>query len=237
MEREQRIKALEWFAIFANADLDSIAGEDRRSLCEHAKLYLWPQEARSLVGDVVSEARNRKLAAIMSWATRKLPRVDSAEFWEIITALQPLVREELTRFIASITTTRTGRPASGYPFSLRAKETVIFELRWGGRQLFALSQLVVTPDQGDYLRVHLWQLLEGFPGYSIRLCRHCKKFFFNPTQRNKVFCSNACGKRSSAARYRRENPDKVRDYQRLLMSDRYWEKKGEPRVITKARKR
>jgi hypothetical protein len=186
---------------------------------------------------VVSEALNRKLAAVMSWATRKLPRVDSAEFWETITALQPVVREELTRFIGSITTTRTGRPASGYPFILRAEEKVMFEFRWGGRRPFALAQLVITPDQGDYLRIHLWQLLEGFPGYSIRLCLHCKKFFFNPTQRYKVFCSNACGKRSHAAKYRRENPDKVRNYQRLLMSDRYWEKKGEPRVITKARKR
>jgi hypothetical protein len=64
---------------------------------------------------------------------------------------------------------------------------------------------------------------------SIKQCRRCERFFYEPRRSIARFCSARCRARDArlrAERYRKEHPDAYREYQRRLMAKRRREKKA-----------
>jgi hypothetical protein len=58
---------------------------------------------------------------------------------------------------------------------------------------------------------------------TIKQCRQCKDFFYEPRRSRARLCSGTCRARDARARaqrYREQHPDEYRDYQRELMAKR-----------------
>src|SRR5262245_5806720 len=67
------------------------------------------------------------------------------------------------------------------------------------------------------------------PFTSIKQCRQCKRFFYEPRRSIARFCSARCRERDArqrAEQYRSEHRDEYREYQRRLMARRRREKKA-----------
>jgi hypothetical protein len=101
---------------------------------------------------------------------------------------------------------------------------------------FAVKNLPATKDQRRYVWLKILMLLDGLPQHAVRECPGCRKFFLNPTKREKRFCGNRCMWRVSTAEYRKTDKEKYNEYQKGLMTDKRREKAGLPRKRTKARK-
>jgi hypothetical protein len=81
-------------------------------------------------------------------------------------------------------------------------------------------------EESLYAQLLIAMQVEAFT--SIKQCRQCERFFYEPRRSTARFCSARCRARDArqrAERYRREHQDEYREYQRRLMAKRRREKK------------
>jgi hypothetical protein len=82
-------------------------------------------------------------------------------------------------------------------------------------------------EESLYAQLATAMTVEAFT--SIKQCRQCERFFYEPRRSIARFCSARCRVRDAkqrAERYRLEHQDEYREYQRRLMAKRRREKKA-----------
>ena len=72
----------------------------------------------------------------------------------------------------------------------------------------------------ELLFAHILFSLEAAPRTSFRRCEACRHYFFEPTRRPVVYCSQRCRDRARVGRYRERNRERYLAYQRSLMAER-----------------
>jgi hypothetical protein len=93
-------------------------------------------------------------------------------------------------------------------------------MNWDTEKYY-LSLLPLTDSHEDYIRLTLFQLLDGLSRATINKCPICKKYFLNTTLRKKRFCSPKCIWRFNAKKRRETDPEAYKKYQKELMQDKY----------------
>jgi hypothetical protein len=81
----------------------------------------------------------------------------------------------------------------------------------------------------ETLYAELATAMTGVPFTTIKQCRQCKRFFYEPRRSTARLCSAPCralDARARAERYREEHKDEYRAYQRRLMAKRRRENKA-----------
>jgi hypothetical protein len=70
---------------------------------------------------------------------------------------------------------------------------------------------------------HMKNLCDGLSFNTVCRCEYdeCGRFFYNPTNKRKRFCSTKCNWRFNARKRREENPERYREKQREIMRERY----------------
>jgi hypothetical protein len=84
-----------------------------------------------------------------------------------------------------------------------------------------------TFEESLYAELLMAMQVEAFT--SIKQCRQCERFFYEPRRSTARFCSARCRARDArqrAGRYRQEHQEEYREYQRRLMAKRRREKKA-----------
>jgi len=211
----EKQKALQWFVDFANLNLETISPGDRAKLLVESGEYLFPQEEVSEWNNSVLPLSRREREGV-AWAF-KIPDKESNEYWSIILHLHKVVLAQFLELIVSAPHIKK----DGY-------ETMAVRIVWGNKTPFSLSFFPITENQEEYVRFKIFRLLEGFPGHAIRKCPGCQRFLFNPTRREKAFCSPQCMWRVIAGKRRKElkekHPKKYKAYlkkQSEIMRQRY----------------
>jgi hypothetical protein len=220
-------EALQWFVDFANLDLQAIKPGDKAKLLVEATEHLWPLEELKEYQSVspglpLPAAIERQLPWIV-----KAPSRESAEYWTAVLRSQAAVRKTFVQYILP-----TGQP-SPENVEAKAKPAVVQVVRghdevlwWvakGYKVPYTVKLLPVAKGQDDYLPLKIFMLLDGLPQHAIRRCPGCNRFFFNPANREKRFCSERCMRRICTAEYRQTHKQAYNGYQKDLMKDRYRE--------------
>jgi hypothetical protein len=233
MEKDQR-EALQWFVEFANMDLNGLKLGDKAKLLVESTEHLFP--AKHLQAFPPSELFARK----MQWAVKAPPQGDSEEYWSLIPQLQVVVREELRQLTEGYGFQEI--PGATYdhaeiiPHYKMWADTVIF-CSEANPDRFSFT-LIPGKTQGDYIRFKLNLLLNGLPRSALNRClapirkKLCGKYFINLSRRKKRFCSLQCLWRFNTIKRREADPEAYREYQKVLMRDRRWEKVGQRRRRT-----
>jgi len=205
---------LQWFVDFANMDLDTIKLGDKAKLLVESEEYLSPLK------EISGKPLLSKKALGIAWPF-EIPDKESAEYWALLLHLQKVVREHLQSFLPS-----------GTLIIAHHYERMDVKVTCGPKQPFRITFFPITETQDGYIRFKILRLLEGFPCHAIRKCPGCEKFFFNPTRREKTFCSPKCMWKVIAGKRRKElkekHPQKYKAYlkkQREIMSRKYEEKR------------
>ena len=237
MEKDQR-EALEWFVEFANLDLSGLKPGDKAKLLFESAEHLFP--FKHLQAFPSSELVERK----MQWAVQEPPQRDSQQYWSLILQLQSVVREELRQLTEGYQFQETPGGRSDHreivPHYKLWADTVIF-CSEASPDRFSFT-LIPGKKQEDYIRFKLNLLLNGLPRSALNRCRApirkklCGKYFVNLSRRKKRFCSPQCLWRFNTIKRREADPEAYREYQKLLMRDRRWEKVGQRRRRTTKRK-
>lgn len=223
--KKENIEALQWFVDFANLDLITIKPGDRAKLLVEAKERLWPviemkefQRGLALSLDIESSP--------MAWAL-DIPPEKSQKYWIAILQSQEEILKVFREYVLSVT---------NYGVVISGRNEMTWWAGRGNKSPYTMKFLPLTESQGEYLRLKIFMLLDGFQDHAIRLCPGCEKFFFNPTNREKRFCGTRCMWRISTAERRQADREGYNEYQKGLMQDRYREKKGLPRKTTHSKK-
>jgi hypothetical protein len=201
MKEPERIKILQWFTGFANQDLEQIEPGDRAKLLVESD-RLWP------IRELKEYGRHgplpKELLADFSWAL-ELPSKKSSEYWNAIVAAQKGIRELFASFL-QVTSHRSpevaSAPSNSPTIIRRGHDEVLWWVGKGPGVPYMLTILPVTKSQQDYLQLRVLRLLEGFNQHAISRCPACKKWFFNPTDRDKRFCGNRCIWKTNTAKRR-----------------------------------
>jgi len=237
---DKKNETLAWLVEFANMNLDEIKPGDKAKLLVESKEYLFPHQEKTdfqgasnkkgagILAKVMSEMgfefelpEFREARIEMKWAFED-PAIDSVEYWKKIIQLQHVVK--------SVLSILSDPPHANMvlPYKIQA----LGMLQWGPeKQPFRTTYFPLTGTQADYIILKLIRLLDGLPSHSIRLCPGCGKYFFNPSLRNKNFCSPRCMWKVGAQKKRetlKGHPQKYEAYlkkQRMIMKKRYEEKK------------
>jgi hypothetical protein len=114
---------------------------------------------------------------------------------------------------------------------LNARARGVFKRwRWARGTGRAFSDIVTKNESfEESLYAQLGMALTLEPFTTIKQCRQCEQFFYEPRRSRARFCSAPCrvlNAKMRAGRYRQAHPDEYRDYQRRLMAKRRQEKKG-----------
>ncbi len=80
-----------------------------------------------------------------------------------------------------------------------------------------------TASFSELLYASLIMALQKVRFENIRMCADadCGRFFLEPSRRRTRYCSKRCRDRVMVRRYRERNPERYREYQRILMRRRY----------------
>jgi hypothetical protein len=247
MEKERQ-EALEWFVQFANMNLNELRPGDKAKLRVESEEYLFPakEELKSVVkgGPYLPQNMPESLkkrfeisAGETSWGFKEPPQRDSEEYWSTILHLQDVVRRVLYLFSEKALV-----PGKGFDYAVQTGEkawveTVIVRSEWNYEK-FIFSLIPLGRSHDHYIRIKLNLLLNGLSRSNLQRCLapKCNKYFINISLRKKRFCSSRCMWRFNSAKRRDANREDYREYQRVLMRDRYREKKGLQRKKTKSRK-
>ena len=221
---KERVKALEWFVELTNIDLDKLSPGDRAKFLVECEEYLFTTGLR---GD--------KRAYIDQEVVLPAPKVrqlfgpsDSPVFWRNIKKLQIILRKEIKNFLPVKDIEDPSLAANFFIFRWRGELDIIFN-----RRRKSPNSLLFVPLAGnhrDFVFIKFFILLQGLPPSAIKKCLECKKYFVNPTWKEKQFCSPKCMWRFNATEWRKElkkNPKKHQAYlkkQREIMNKRYEEK-------------
>ena len=205
MKEEKNAQLLQWLVDFANLDLERIGAGDKAKLLVESD-YLWPSEELNAYDRLGPHA---PLPKQFSWAL-KIPAKESPQYWSAIVAAQKFVRD----LFASTHIQVTAHPSSevaGAPslaIVLRGRDDFLWWMGKGPGFPYTLKFLPVTQSQSDYLRLKILSLLVGFNQHAIKRCLGCNRWFFNPTNRAKRFCSNRCIWRTNTAKRRKVQKQK-----------------------------
>jgi hypothetical protein len=238
----KNIEALQWFVDFANLDLENIKPGDRAKLlveAEEYQEYLWP--VKELREYQWPSPLSKEHLGRLAWGL-EVPPKESPEYWTAVLQAHEAVRAFFLQFLiptvhpspeVSVSSSDKSFPA----IQIRGFDRILWWVGKGYKFSYKVKILPVAESQKDYLWLKIIMLLDGLPQHAIRVCPGCKKFFFNPTNREKRFCGEKCMRRISTVEYREKHNKKYKDYQNVLMKDRYREMMGHKRLKTKARKR
>jgi hypothetical protein len=212
----ERIKALEWFAQFANMDLAELSPGDRAKFLVDCEEYLFQSGLKKdyyKSGGITPPLKIQRLFG----------SPDSPVFWRNIRKLQIVLRKEIKWFLY-----QPSKYGHLMAFPWKGKLQINF---W--REQKSPCRLIFIPFAGnhrDLLFIRLFTLLEGLPPFTIRKCLICEKYFINASWKEKNFCSTRCMWRFNARKWREElkkDPKKRQAYlkkQREIMNKRYEEK-------------
>jgi len=211
MEKQE---ALQWFIDFANMDLETIKPGDKAKLLVESEEYLSPKGEIDELNKPIPVSK--KELGPMAWAL-EIPDKESEMYWPMILRLQRIVQKHLLSFM----------PSAGYIES-KGYQMIAVRISWGKKLPFAITYRPITESQDEYVRFKIFRLLEGFSGHALRRCPGCERFFFNPTRKEKKFCSPKCMWKVIAGKRRKElkekHPKKYKAYlkkQRETMRQRY----------------
>jgi len=215
MEKERQ-EALEWFTNFSNINLQEIKPGDKAKLLIESEEYLYPkkeleqlQKWPSSGSRVLDMPLSSKQAQRVAWALPgNIPPRDSKKYWSMILHVQEAVRKLFERFIPSAPM-----------ITARGSDEIHYLISWGREQPFTITYFPITKNQDDYVCFKILELLRGLPSHAIRKCPGCKKFFFNPTGREKNFCSPRCMWKVNATKRRDADKEGYRKYHREYMTD------------------
>lgn len=234
---KQREEALKWFVQFANMDLEEIKPGDKAKLLVESEEYLFPNKeveefkriiTKGIPAHIAQEMMSGNSMTLLKsslgkvgWAFDK----DSPEHWTKILQLQSPVKRVL-QLISEF------HLHDGSSEALPWTTTVTGVFQWGhGKQPFTLNYLPITGTQDDYIELKLFRFLDGLPSHAIRLCPGCEKYFFNPSLRDKNFCSPRCMWRINTEQRRKDlkekHPQKYKAYlkkQKEIMRQKYEKK-------------
>lgn len=216
--KQQNAEILKWFVEFANLSLKPIAPGDRAKLLVESDC-LWPRQELNGYGRPIPVSG--KALSDFSWAL-KIAGKESPKYWSAIVTAQNAVRR-LFAFLQITARSSTGAPSTAAAIVLRGHDEVLWRVGKGPGIPYTLELLPVTKSQEDYLRLKILRLLEGFSQHAIRVCPGCKRFFFNPTNREKRFCSERCMRRVVTREYRESHKEAYNGHQAKLMKKRYRE--------------
>lgn len=251
MEKDRQ-EALEWFVQFALLDLKDLKPGDRAKLEVEVSEYSCPnQEELETATKVVPYLKDQEIKEYLKkrpWELKK----DSPDFWPQVTRLQVLVRAVLKSMKKDLIDEILPGGTIVPPW-LHVEEE--YPTIWEGKVWYVLTtihnkmSLIMWPSVwslDNYVRLKIFSLLKGLPITTLSICRSCKKYFINPTLRDKKFCSPRCMWRFNAKKGREElkgkHPGKYKAYlkkQREIMRQRYEEKqkaKGYKKVARYKRK-
>ena len=157
----------------------------------------------------------------MAWVD-EIPPNDTPDYWRLVKTLQQEVKGLFDD------TGATGRSQWMWMGKIL--------VRLQRNRTFNMSFAPLAGSHEEYVKALFFQLLHGLPRHVVRNCPGCKRYFLNTSFREKRFCSSRCMSRVNAAKRREADPERYRQYQRILMRDRYREKKSLKRIQTKSRK-
>jgi hypothetical protein len=200
MKDERKTRPLQWFADFANLDLERIEPGDRAKLLVDSDC-LWPVKELKAFGPLIT--LTKQSLGDLSWAL-EIPGKKSPEYWSAIVSAQKAVRN-LFGVLQSTAHPSAGAGRTAVAFQMRGHDEVLWWVRKGPGVPYTLQVLAVTKKQEDYLRLKILRLLDGFNQHAIRGCRGCGRWFFNPTNHEKRFCGNRCIWRTNTAKRRAAN--------------------------------
>jgi predicted nucleic acid-binding Zn ribbon protein len=224
MDAQQK-ETLLWFVDFANLDLETIKPGEKAKLLVEAKDSLWPP----------MEAWGKLILRQKPPSWMKIPPKASQGYWEIIRSSQKAVIEALEENItASVPPNDPHEKA--IPLITFGYDKMFWAVARGYKFPYKIQFTPITKRQDQYLRLTIFMLLAGCPEHTVRWCIGCNKFFLNPTNREKQFCSAKCLWRVNAERKRKElkenHPQEYEAYlekQRDTMK-RYYDKKTKKKV-------
>jgi hypothetical protein len=229
-------EALQWFVDFANLDLEHIGPGDKAKLLVEAEEHLWPKKELTEYQSLMPPGYPLP-AKIVGELERmvKVPSRESAEYWSAVLRSQAVVRKTFVQYIVpTVHPSREnikakGKPAVGHV--VRGQDEVLWWVVKGYKVPYTVKLLPVAKCQDDYLPLKIFMLLDGLPQHAIRRCPGCKRFFVNPTNREKRFCSERCMRRICTAEYREKHKQAYNGYQKDLMKDRYREECNKRRQV------
>ena len=212
---KKREEILSWLSWFANLNLDEIKPGDKAKVLVEAKEYLfpfltWKERIGKEIPQIVEE---------IPWAFEPLSEHDDPRYWEKIKTAQNAIKQGIEELIDFC--------AEGVNINLLVVRTLLIE---NIEDKIWFSHIPITSYENYFrLRVHL--LLDGYPPFAIRKCPGCSKYFFNPTLREKNFCSPRCMwkvKQQERREALKKEPEKYQEYlrkQREIMQKKYQLKK------------
>lgn len=209
-------KKLEWYVDFVNMDLETIKPGDKAKLLIEAEGHIYPDigsidlSEEELIERSMSEDKDeQKEAKVLLQMIKSIPDKETKEHWEMVLNLQVVIKNLFYNFQK-----RT-------EFSVRRLSDMIVLMSWGGNHPFEIYYQPVTDSNDKWVKLWIFNKLNGFPGHAINICPVCNKFFLNTSLRKKTFCSPKCMWRANAAKRRKENPEGYREYQREIMRKKY----------------
>lgn len=165
-----------------------------------------------------------------------MPPRESQEYWDAIRRSQKAVREVLKENISTSLPPNDPQEKAVPVITFKHGEVAWAVMR-GYKLPFEIKFIPIAESRDDYLSWTIPALLDGLSEDAIRVCPGCKKFFFNPTKREKRFCSARCMSKVLTRERRQADRDAYNEYQKKLMKDRRKEEsRWSPPKKTKARK-
>jgi len=207
----RRKEKLEWYVDFANMNLETIKPGDKAKLLIESAGHLYPDIELSdqILIDILTSQEEPKMAKeeakILLSITNKFLNKEQRERWEVIFNLQKVIEELFHNLQKSDELTYC------------KLDDMNVRMVWGENQPFEFTYYPRTDNHEQWVRLWIYNLLDGLPGHTINICPVCNKFFLNMSFRKKEFCSPNCMWKNNSAKQRKKDPEKYRKYQRELM--------------------
>jgi hypothetical protein len=225
-ELSRRTLRLQWFVDFANLDLEHIGPGDKAKLLVEAEGHLWPKEELREYQSAMPRGYPLppSITKKLRWMV-EVPSRESAQYWAGIRRSQKVVRRTFVQHVLP-----TGHPSRenleakekpAVVFVVRRHDEVLWSVVKGDKLPYAVKLLPVAESQVAYLPLRIFMLLDGLPQHAVSLCPGCQRFFFNPTNREKRFCSERCMRRVVTREYRETHKKAYDRGQAKLMQSRY----------------
>jgi hypothetical protein len=212
MEAE-KINDVNFLITFSQLNLDVLSDLDMQKLELDAEHYFF-QATRTddgHAGVVQGEGEG---------SIDRLPPRGTAAFRDLLKRIQPLIWDRLIRM--------TGVGEGGEAPLRDVIGRSILSLKVGSEN-FSLAIDPFPLKAEDRAIISLYKSLDGVPLGSFRQCPECKKIFFVPSKRVKIFCSSNCIWRFNARKLRddQEKKKKYNEKQKEIMKKKYEKKKRE----------
>lgn len=244
MDKERK-EIVEWFVQFAMMELNKLRGKDKVKLEIKAEKYLFPTDQELAEhSKTITLLEDSELDRLLKKYPWEFIRRNSSGFWKNVITAQSVVRKVFTTLLTRYSPDKhVWLDGSIVPSWVDLDEV---DLTWSAstcfeqtvsNDRFSLNIFPVSWNLDVYLKLKICRLFDSLPITTLAMCLSCKKYFINPANRKKKFCSPRCMWRFNAKRWRESHKEERKAYQKILMKDRYREKIGVPRLKTKKREK